>query len=85
MTSSYQMAVLLQYNKHDTLSLEELISAAAIGKDILSQVLAPLVKAKVLINETEQYSLNPSMSLVSHFTKLIFICQTSNPRKSGST
>ncbi|OAX32410.1 Cullin-domain-containing protein [Rhizopogon vinicolor AM-OR11-026] len=60
MTSSYQMAVLLQYNKHDTLSLEELISAAAIGKDILSQVLAPLVKAKVLINETEQYSLNPN-------------------------
>ncbi|KAG2151371.1 Cullin [Suillus clintonianus] len=62
MTSSYQMAVLLQYNKHDTLSLEELITATAISKDILSQVLTLLVKAKVLINEeTDQYDLNPSM------------------------
>lgn len=62
MTSSYQMAVLLQYNKHDTLSLEELISATAISKEILSQVLMLLVKAKILINEeTDQYDLNPSM------------------------
>ncbi|KAG1745820.1 Cullin-domain-containing protein [Suillus paluster] len=61
MTSSYQMAVLLQYNKHDTLSLEELITATAISKDILSQVLTLLVKAKVLINEeTDQYDLNPN-------------------------
>jgi cullin 1 len=69
MTSSYQMSVLLQYNKHDTLSLEELITATAISKDILSQVLTLLVKAKVLINEeTDQYDLNPSMAyLVSHF------------------
>ena len=61
MTSSYQMAVLLQYNKHDTLSLEELIAATAISKDILTQVLTLLVKAKILINEeTDQYDLNPS-------------------------
>ncbi|KAG2039620.1 Cullin-domain-containing protein [Suillus americanus] len=61
MTSSYQMSVLLQYNKHDTLSLEELIAATAISKDILSQVLTLLVKAKVLINEeTDQYDLNPN-------------------------
>lgn len=65
MTSSYQMSVLLQYNKHDTLSLEELITATAISKDILSQVLTLLVKAKVLINEeTDQYDLNPSMTYV---------------------
>ncbi|OJA16832.1 hypothetical protein AZE42_03636 [Rhizopogon vesiculosus] len=86
MTSSYQMAVLLQYNKHDTLSLEELIAATAISKDILSQVLTLLVKAKVLINEeTEQYDLNPSMSLSFRISELILTCQTSNPRKSGST
>ncbi|KIJ64473.1 hypothetical protein HYDPIDRAFT_111799 [Hydnomerulius pinastri MD-312] len=61
MTSSYQMAVLLQYNKHDTLSLEELITATAISKDILTQVLSLLVKAKILINEeTDQYDLNPN-------------------------
>ena len=64
MTSSYQMAVLLQYNKNDTMSLEELITATAISKEILTQVLAVLVKAKVLINEeSEQYDLNPGMSL----------------------
>lgn len=62
MTSSYQMAVLLQYNKNDTLSLDELMAATSISKEILTQVLAVLVKAKVLINEeTEQYDLNPGM------------------------
>ncbi|KAI6030651.1 Cullin-domain-containing protein [Pisolithus orientalis] len=61
MTSSYQMAVLLQYNKHDTLSLDELIAATAVSKDILTQVLTLLVKAKVLINEeSDQYDLNPN-------------------------
>ncbi|KAJ3517434.1 hypothetical protein NLJ89_g499 [Agrocybe chaxingu] len=61
MTSSYQMAVLLQYNKNDTLSLTELVTATSIPKDLLTQVLALLVKAKILINEeTDQYDLNPN-------------------------
>ncbi|TDL23149.1 Cullin-domain-containing protein [Rickenella mellea] len=61
MTSSYQMAVLVQYNVNDTLSLDELVTATAISKDILGQVLALLVKAKILINdETDQYDLNPN-------------------------
>ncbi|KAH9890030.1 Cullin-domain-containing protein [Cubamyces lactineus] len=61
MTSSWQMAVLLQYNNNDTLSLDELVNATAISKDILKQVLAVLVKAKILINEeTDQYDLNPN-------------------------
>jgi cullin 1 len=60
MTSSYQMAVLVQYNNNDTLSLEELVTATAISKDILIQVLALLVKAKLLVNDEEdQYDLNP--------------------------
>lgn len=54
------MAVLLQYNRHDTLSLEELVSATAISKELLTQVLALLVKAKLLVNEEQdQYDLNP--------------------------
>jgi cullin 1 len=61
-TSSYQMAVLLQYNKHDTLSLNEIQTATAIPPNILSPVLGLLVKTKVLINEKEdKYDLNPSM------------------------
>ncbi|EMD40122.1 hypothetical protein CERSUDRAFT_112346 [Gelatoporia subvermispora B] len=61
MTSSWQMAVLLQYNNNDTLSLDELVAATAINKELLKQVLAILVKARILINEeTDQYDLNPN-------------------------
>ncbi|KAL0960626.1 hypothetical protein HGRIS_005657 [Hohenbuehelia grisea] len=60
MTSSYQMAVLLQYNNNDTLSLDELVAATSINKELLTQILGLLVKAKILINEEkEQYDLNP--------------------------
>jgi cullin 1 len=60
MTSAYQMAVLLQYNNNDTLSLDELSTATNVGKDLLTQVLQPLVKSRILINdETDQYDLNP--------------------------
>jgi len=63
MTSAYQMAVLLQYNNNDTLSLDELATATNVGKDLLTQVLQPLVKSRVLINdETDHYDLNPSAS-----------------------
>ncbi|KAJ8597534.1 Cullin repeat-containing protein [Rhizopogon salebrosus TDB-379] len=49
------------YNKHDTLSLEELNAATTISKDMLSLVLTLLVKTKVLINEeTDQYGVNSS-------------------------
>jgi len=62
MTSSYQMAVLVQYNDHDTLSFEEIVTATAISKEILRQVLGLLTKAKILISEeTDQYDLNPGM------------------------
>ena len=65
MTSSFQMAVLLQYNSIDTLSLSELVAATSIPKELLSQVLALLVKAKILINEeTDQFDLNPSQSSI---------------------
>ena len=61
MTSSYQMAVLLQYNNNDTLSLDELATCTAISKDVLTQVLATLVKANILINEGKDwYNLNHS-------------------------
>ncbi|KAJ3755967.1 Cullin [Lentinula raphanica] len=66
MTSSYQMAVLVQYNKSDTLSLEELLVATSIPKELMTQILALLVKAKILVNEeTDQYDLNPSHTTYS--------------------
>ncbi|KAM6496300.1 Cullin homology [Amanita muscaria] len=64
--SQLEMAVLLQYNRHDTLSLEEIQAATAISKDILLQVLALLVKAKVLINEeNDQYDPKSRRKFVS--------------------
>ena len=63
------MAVLVQYNDNDTLSLDELAAATSISKDLLKQVLASLTKAKVLINEEQdQYDLNPS----AYTTMLLF-------------
>ncbi|KAK0440261.1 Cullin [Armillaria borealis] len=60
MTSSFQMAILVMYNSHDTLSLTELVTATSIPKSIITQILAILVKAKILVNEEpEQYDLNP--------------------------
>ena len=62
MTSAYQMAVLVQYNEYDTLDLSELVQHTGINEDILKQVLAILVKARVLIHENDDdpYDLNPS-------------------------
>lgn len=70
------MAVLVQYNDHDTLSLDELLEATGISKEILVQVLGVLVKAKILINEEQdQYDLNPSKlhACVMIFIVLIFV------------
>jgi DNA-binding IclR family transcriptional regulator len=67
------MAVLLQYNNNDTLSLDELATATNVGKDLLTQVLQPLVKSRILISEeTDQYDLNPSIFhlLYSTFPRL---------------
>ncbi|KAK0234961.1 Cullin-domain-containing protein [Armillaria nabsnona] len=59
MTSSYQMVILLLYNDHSLLSLSELVTAASIPKEIITQVVSVLVKARILVNEeSEQYSLN---------------------------
>ncbi len=84
------MAVLVQYNRNDTLSLDELVAATAISKDILSQVLALLVKAKILINEEkDQYDLNPSSwtrsvpTLTSVDLSFSFL-QVSSQRRFGS-
>jgi len=88
MTSSYQTAVLLQYNRLDTLSLDELVSATAISKDILTQVLALLVKAKLLVHEEQdQYDLNPSklINLVHQGFNCKFLGQASSRRRSVLT
>jgi len=58
MTSSYQMAILLQYNDRNTSTLDELVTATAIDKCVVTRVLARLVKHKILIKENDRYELN---------------------------
>ncbi|KAH9979902.1 Cullin-domain-containing protein [Lactifluus volemus] len=59
MTSTYQMTVLLEYNNRDSLSLDELGTATNVERDVLMQVLQPLVKSGILISErADQYDLN---------------------------
>src|SRR6266404_4036974 len=58
-TSTYQMAVLLQYNNNDRLSLDKLATATNLEENLLTQVLQSLVKFCILINdEIDQYDLN---------------------------
>ncbi|KAF7343139.1 Ubiquitin-protein ligase [Mycena venus] len=62
-TSTYQAVVVLQYNCNDTLSLQELQDATRLSREALSQVVALLVKARVLVdNGNDQYGLNPGFS-----------------------
>lgn len=49
------MAVLLQYNENDTLSLDELFAATGIDKVILTQLLSHLVEAKIIVDEGYSY------------------------------
>ncbi|KAL5482829.1 CDC53_2 [Sanghuangporus weigelae] len=60
LTSSFQMAVLVQYNDYDSLSFEEIQTNTGICEDPLKQVLGILCKARVLLNdgEGEPYDLN---------------------------
>jgi cullin 1 len=61
-TSSFQMAVLVQYNDYDSLTFDEIQTNTGIPKDLLKQVLAILTKAKVLLQDSEEdpFDLNPS-------------------------
>ncbi|KAF8835962.1 putative SCF complex member Cullin 1 [Paxillus ammoniavirescens] len=61
LVSTYQMAVLLQYNVHDTRSCEELSTSTGIDQKTLVQTLAPLVDAQIIIPRNagdNKYDLN---------------------------
>ncbi|KIJ19673.1 hypothetical protein PAXINDRAFT_109139 [Paxillus involutus ATCC 200175] len=61
LASTYQMAVLLQYNVHDARSCEELSTSTGIDQKTLMQTLAPLVDAQIIIPSNagdNQYDLN---------------------------
>jgi len=56
--STFQMAVLLQYNTNDSYTQEELLTNTSISADILKQILEVLLKAKILLPDGPKYRLN---------------------------
>jgi cullin 1 len=60
MASSYQTAVLLQFNDTHSLSYAELSEATNLADAQLKPVLNLLVKAKLLLVDGDQYDLNTS-------------------------
>ena len=56
--STFQMAILVQYNEQDSLTYDELKAATNLNDQLLKQTLQTLVKSKVLIQDTNTYDLN---------------------------
>nr|CAD7256128.1 unnamed protein product [Timema shepardi] len=65
--STFQMAVLLQYNTSETWSIQQLHESTQIKQDFLIQVLQILLKAKLLQSDDDENELH-SNSVVSLFT-----------------
>lgn len=64
--STFQMAVLLQYNTGDNFTITQLQESTQIKMDILIQVIQILLKSKLLISKDDEGELQPS-SVVSLF------------------
>jgi cullin 1 len=60
MASTYQAAILTQFNETDSLSFKELHQGTMLAEGVLKPQLALLCKAKVLIQDEDQYDLNLS-------------------------
>lgn len=60
--STYQLAILLQFNDSDTVTFKDLQLGTQIAEPLLKNYLVPMVKLKVLLQDGDSYDLNLSMS-----------------------
>ncbi|KAL5011148.1 hypothetical protein ScPMuIL_013453 [Solemya velum] len=65
--STFQMAVLLQYNTGETFTVQQLQESTRVKQDILVQVLQILLKSKLLVTEDDENDLQQD-SLLSLFS-----------------
>ena len=69
--STFQMAVLLQYNESDKWSIAQLIDSTQIKRDILMQVIQILLKSKLLVTDASSLDGDdnnyPDSTLISLF------------------
>lgn len=64
MTNAFQMAILLQFNESDSITLQDLHTATSIPEQTLRNHLLPMVKMKVLIQDGDTFDLNLSTSFL---------------------
>jgi cullin 1 len=73
--STFQMAVLLQYNDSDSLTLQQLQDNTKIREDILRQVVGILVRSKLLecSDDEEQLTSVSTISLFMGYKKYVVL------------